>query len=158
MLDVVRLAARLPVPAVRLGCPVIEPTDEHIAAFDAAVDRELGYLHRPQAEVLRVGLAAVLAIVERDWNMQPRPEGSLFPPKRREHPPWTAGAPHLPGCPCVHCAVVRPRPQWPPGRGGQHPHYCVGCSDGEAAGPGCGDCRSTGMDQTPWPTCKECAS
>lgn len=47
-------------------CPVIEPTDEMIAAFDRAVDEQLGYLHRPQAEVLRVGLAAVLAVVERD--------------------------------------------------------------------------------------------
>jgi hypothetical protein len=51
---------------------VIEPTDDMISAFDEAVDRELGYLHRPQAEVLRVGLAAVLAIVERDYDVTPK--------------------------------------------------------------------------------------
>lgn len=49
------------------------------------------------------------------------------------------------------------KPKWPSGRGGQHPHFCVSCSDGETAGPGCINCRSTGMDQTPWPDCEECA-
>jgi hypothetical protein len=106
---------------------VIEPTDEMIAAADRAIDEQLGYLHRPQAEVLRVIIAAVLAIVERDRCMEPR--GHVWHPLRRE---------------------------WPSGRGGKHPHYCVSCSDGEAAGPGCGNCRSTGYDQTPWPNCVGC--
>jgi len=48
--------------------------------------------------------------------------------------------------------------KWPSGRGGSHPHYCVSCSDGEVQGPGCDSCRSTGMDQTPWPRCEECRS
>lgn len=47
-------------------------------------------------------------------------------------------------------------PEWPNGRGGKHPHYCVTCSDGETQGPGCINCRSTGFDQTPWPNCQEC--
>lgn len=47
--------------------------------------------------------------------------------------------------------------RWPAGRGGSHPHFCVSCSDGQTAGLGCGNCRSTGMDQTPWPACQQCA-
>ena len=49
---------------------MIEPTDEMIAAFDRAVDEKLSYLHRPQAEVLRVGLAAVFALVERNYDVR----------------------------------------------------------------------------------------
>lgn len=77
---------------------------------------------------VREGLRSVLAIVERDRCMERR--GHVYHPLAR--------------------------PQWPSGRGGQHPHYCVSCSDGETAGPGCGNCRQTGMDQTPWPSCEGC--
>lgn len=31
----------------------------------------------------------------------------------------------------------------------RHLHICVSCSDGTAPGPGCINCRDTGMDQTP---------
>lgn len=107
---------------------MIDPTAEMvIAAWDAlpVSAQDAGLI---DLDDMRVVLAAVLAIVERDWNMQPRPDGS-----------------HL------H------RREWPSGRGGKHPHFCVSCSDGEVPGPGCDNCRSTGMDQTPWPTCEECA-
>lgn len=52
---------------------MIEPTAEMIAAFDQAVDRYHGRPYRPfQAEVMRDALAAVLAIVERDYTIRPR--------------------------------------------------------------------------------------
>jgi hypothetical protein len=73
-------------------------------------------------------LREILAVAARDRCMQPR--GHVYHPVRR----------------------------WPSGRGANHPHYCVSCSDGETQGPGCGNCRSTGMDQTPWPRCEECRS
>lgn len=60
-----------------------------------------------------------------------------------------------------YCVSPRPAwatPVWLLGRGGSHPHYCVSCSDGDAPGPGCGNCRQTGMDQTPWPRCEGCRS
>jgi hypothetical protein len=41
---------------------VIEVTDEMVATFDQGVDRETGYLSRPQAEVVRAGVSAVLAL------------------------------------------------------------------------------------------------
>jgi hypothetical protein len=50
----------------------------------------------------------------------------------------------------------KPPPQWPSGRGDQHPHYCVSCSDGTLAGRGCIHCRNTGMFQMPTPDCQEC--
>jgi hypothetical protein len=110
---------------------VIEPTDEMVEAYGRAVwstprsksDAETTRARR------RAGLAAVLAIVERDRCMQPR-----------------GHAQHVPR---------QPRPD---GRGSSHPHFCVTCSDGEAAGRGCINCRLTGMDQTPWPRCEECRS
>ncbi len=34
----------------------------------------------------------------------------------------------------------------------RHLHICVSCSDGTQPGPGCGNCRETGMDQTPCQT------
>lgn len=43
------------------------------------------------------------------------------------------------------------------GRGVLHPHYCLSCSDGEGKGAGCGNCRQTGFDQSPWPDCAGCA-
>jgi hypothetical protein len=110
---------------------VIEPTDEmRTTAYRTA--REWAVQHRhalPDDRMLDSALAAVLAIAARDRCMERR--GHVFHPLDRK---------------------------WPAGRGGSHPHYCVGCSDGEAPGPGCGDCRSTGMDQTPWPQCQECRS
>lgn len=42
----------------------IEITEAIISAFGAGVDRETGYLNRPKAEVVRAGLAAVLALPE----------------------------------------------------------------------------------------------
>jgi len=55
-------------------------------------------------------------------------------------------------------ADARPeaKPGWPTGRGGDHPHFCVSCSDGITQGPGCLNCRSTGFDQTPWAECQGC--
>jgi hypothetical protein len=73
------------------------------------------------------GLAAVFALVERDYCLEPPGHASRSP-----------------------------RPKWPLGRGGSHPHYCVSCSDGVDEGPGCMNCRWTGMDQTPWPNCEAC--
>lgn len=59
---------------------------------------------------------------------------------------------------CLQPRGHRPlrKPTWLPGRGANHPHYCVSCSDGETQGPGCINCRQTGMDQTPWPHCEGC--
>lgn len=67
---------------------MIEVTEEMIAAFDRAVDEKLGYLHRPQAEVLRVGLAAVLALVAETHCMEAR--GHVYHPLRRSpgEVPW----------------------------------------------------------------------
>jgi hypothetical protein len=53
---------------------------------------------------------------------------------------------------------VRPHRKPKPGRGVSHPHYCLSCSDGETKGAGCMNCRQTGFDQTPWPTCGGCVS
>lgn len=41
---------------------------------------------------------------------------------------------------------VNPRPR-------DHRHFCLVCSDGTERGPGCINCRETGMDQTP---CIDC--
>lgn len=109
---------------------MIEVTDEMVtAAAEVAEDemvrrlgRDLGTLHRD--DIIRAALKAALAIVERDWNMQPNPNAR----KSR------------------------------PGRGVNHPHYCLSCSNGEAKGPGCMNCRQTGFDQTPWPSCAGCPS
>lgn len=114
---------------------MIEPTDEMVtAAAEVAEEemirrlgRDLGTIHRD--DIIRAILKAGLAIVERDWCLERR--GHVYHPLAKR--------------------------QWPTGRGGSHPHFCVSCSDGETAGPGCGNCRSTGMDQTPWPSCGECA-
>jgi hypothetical protein len=120
---------------------VIEPTDEMERAYKRArkAVKEAAQVmncsehgmgdcpyHQVPGAARRAGLAAVLAIVERDRCLQPR--GHVFHPLRN----------------------------WPPGRGGSHPHYCVSCSTGAAPGAGCGNCRSTGMDQTPWPDCADC--
>lgn len=50
---------------------MIEVTDEMLAAFAEQQREPIPVRERP--ERLRAGLAAVLAIVERDWNMQPNP-------------------------------------------------------------------------------------
>jgi hypothetical protein len=71
---------------------VVEVTNEMVYAFAEAYSKAddgssktiLGGL----AE--RAGIAAVLAIVERDWNMQPRPAGSHLPPTG----PWTVPVDH----------------------------------------------------------------
>jgi len=39
--------------------------------------------------------------------------------------------------------------------GSDHRHFCLVCSDGNSPGPGCINCRQTGMDQTP---CLNCPS
>ncbi len=56
---------------------MIEPTDEMVYAFAGEPE-----ITGTDAHAISVGLAAVLAIVERDWNMQPRPDGSRLPPSR----------------------------------------------------------------------------
>jgi hypothetical protein len=89
---------------------------------------ELASWANGREEDVAEGLAAVLAIVARDRCLERR--GHVFHPLAKR--------------------------QWPSGRGALHPHFCVSCSDGETAGPGCGNCRSTGMDQTPWPDCEQC--
>lgn len=81
-------------------------------------------------ELMDARLLAVLAELSRDYCLQRK--GHVWNPSDR-----------------------RP-PQWPPGRGAKHPHYCVSCSNGETPGPGCINCRSTGYDQTPRPDCEEC--
>jgi hypothetical protein len=61
---------------------VIEPTDEMIDAFraafnQAATDRAAsGASFIEGSEITRAGLAAVLAIVERDYEVLPRPLGA----------------------------------------------------------------------------------
>jgi hypothetical protein len=58
---------------------VIEPTDEMLDAYDDAAREHpvgLGELRVPN---VREGLAAVLAIVERDYRIEPRPPWD---------PPW----------------------------------------------------------------------
>ena len=55
---------------------MIEPTDEMVAAFDSGYRTKDPHAVRPIPSV-RAGLAAVLAIVERDWNMQPNPNAPL---------------------------------------------------------------------------------
>jgi hypothetical protein len=75
---------------------------------------------------MEAAIGDVLAIVERDYDVQ-----------RRTSHGWPARV-------------------WPLNRGALHPHYCVSCSDGHAKGDGCINCRQTGYDQTPWPTCEGC--
>jgi hypothetical protein len=101
---------------------VIEPTDEMVQLVYEQID-----FWNHGDDGIREGLAAVLAIVERDRCMERR--GHVWHPLART---------------------------WPSRRGGSHPHYCVSCSDGEEQGPGCINCRSTGMDQSPWPDCEQC--
>lgn len=115
---------------------MIEPTTEMVRAFAAAadarcedlIDEGVTLTTLDEGTVIRAGLAAVLAIVERDRCME-----------RKGH-------------------VYHPLAKSKPGRGVNHPHYCVSCSNGETRGPGCMNCRQTGFDQTPWPTCEGCAS
>lgn len=38
-------------------------------------------------------------------------------------------------------------------RAAQHTHFCWSCSDGSAAGRGCGNCRQTGFEQSPCLNC-----
>jgi hypothetical protein len=110
---------------------VIEPTDEMRRAFEdafeAAAPTDGMRFKEDHLIQMDAGLAAVLTIVERDYCLQPPGHASRSP-----------------------------RPKWPLGRGGSHPHYCVSCSDGVDEGPGCMNCRWTGMDQTPWPNCEAC--
>lgn len=115
---------------------MIEPTDEMIRAYEAAAAEEFNWI---AVRGSRRGLAAVLAVVARDRCLAPA--GHVHVEPSVEDWDWTP-----------------PKREWPPGRGGKHPHYCVSCSDGEKAGPGCGICRSTGFDQTPWPNCGRCAT
>lgn len=77
-------------------------------------------------------IEALLAAVERDRCLEPRDH--VFHPLDRYRAPS----------------------KWPARRGALHPHFCVVCSDGEAKGPGCVNCRSTGFDQSPWPDCVPC--
>ena len=116
---------------------MIEPTDEMGDAFVQAsraywtvLDHDTGLGGLTVAEHYRAArlqaLTAVLALVERDYDVQ-----------RRMAHGWPARV-------------------WPLNRGALHPHYCVTCSDGHAMGPGCINCRQTGYDQTPWPNCQEC--
>lgn len=116
---------------------MIEPTDGMAnAGWDAlpVTVRESGEV---DLDDMKVALAAVLTIVERDYVIERRcPHGS--------HPARCG--------PCRFDAV-----KWPLNCGGMHPHYCVSCSDGHAKGDGCINCRQTGYDQTPWPNCAGCA-
>ncbi len=69
---------------------MIEVTDEMKAAFRAAQGQRAAELVSEGAplgahDILDRGLAAVLALVERDWNVQPRPK-------------W----PNVPRCPVVN--------------------------------------------------------
>jgi hypothetical protein len=120
---------------------VIEPTDEMVEAF-RAVEGTGGWGRNDPREAVRAGLAAVLAIVARDRCMEA--SGHDDPLRHVE--------------PSVEDWDWAPPKGWPSGRGGSHPHYCVSCSDGETQGPGCLNCRQTGMDQTPWPRCEGCRS
>jgi hypothetical protein len=105
---------------------VIEVTDEMREAFQVAAGWP-GPPWRFGPDVAN-GLAAVLALVERDYCLERK--GHAYHPLARSKP----------------------------GRGVNHPHYCLSCSSGEAKGPGCMNCRQTGFDQTPWPTCGGCSS
>lgn len=98
---------------------MIEVTNEMVRAFIqgycAADDDSPEVILGDKAE--RAGLAAVLAIAERDYQMTPR---SPYDPRLAAR----AADPHA--------------------------HACVTCSpDGVLPGPGCDNCRRTGMDQTP---------
>jgi hypothetical protein len=106
-----------------------------MAMIDPTDEMRAAFDQAPAADVgcycaicLNHRLAAVLAIVERDRCLKPR--GHVFHPLAK--PPRLSG------------------------RGVSHPHFCVSCSDGEKAGPGCANCRSTGFDQSPWPDCEQC--
>lgn len=108
---------------------MIEPTDEMVAVFRDAWMRSMQTdpsTDDPEAVADRAGLAAVLALVERDYCLERK--GHVYHPLTK------------------------------PGRGVNHPHFCLSCSNGETRGPGCINCRQTGFDQTPWPDCRECAS
>lgn len=136
---------------------MIEPTDEMLAAFLA--EARPSRLWADGDPDWRAGLAAVLAVVARDrcleaaghvWHPLARPVTDPCLCGADLGPPWDS-TPHQKGG--RGCRGAR---QWPSGRGGSHPHFCVSCSDGETAGPGCINCRQTGFDQTPWPDCPEC--
>jgi hypothetical protein len=93
----------------------LEPTDEMVAAFERFMTDVT-----PEVGQTRNALAAVLSIVARDRCMEAR--GHVYHPGARKHvepsvedwdwkpprPSWTEGAPHLPGCPCVHCGIAKP--------------------------------------------------
>lgn len=106
---------------------MIEPTDEMVQAFMRAASQTPVQVAGRELLNARAGVAAVLAILEREYCLERR--GHVYHPLSRK---------------------------WPLGRGGSHPHYCVSCSDGVDEGPGCMNCRWTGMDQTPWPDCEAC--
>lgn len=163
---------------------MIEPTDEMKAAFRAAQSQRAEELvaegallgaHAP--DILDRGLAAVLAIVERDhaaeltelraqlqlqwkrtteatarWRAEDPQARALVIPDLGALLQWLMDDADRA---CARADPVRGR-EWPSGRGGKHPHFCLSCSDGETQGPGCINCRSSGFDQTPWPNCQEC--
>jgi hypothetical protein len=107
---------------------VIEVTHEMVTAFMQAAQATPVQVAGRELLNARAGLAAVLALVEADYCLERK--GHVFHPLARSKP----------------------------GRGVNHPHYCLSCSDGEAKGPGCMNCRQTGFDQTPWPQCAGCAT
>lgn len=80
---------------------MIEPTDEMAEAGWAALPvsaQESGDIDLSDMSVV---LRAVLAIVERDWNMQPRPEGSRLPPTTAPSNPWAPIVDPCTGCGCA---------------------------------------------------------
>jgi hypothetical protein len=109
---------------------VIEVTHEMVTTFMQAAQATPVQVAGRELLNTRTGLAAVLALVERDYRIEPRPPWDEFGPLAKSKP----------------------------GRGVNHPHYCLSCSNGETKGPGCMNCRQTGFDQTPRPTCGGCAS
>jgi hypothetical protein len=84
---------------------VIEPTDEMLAAFLEAWDRENRIVNDCPGEYFeagardRAGLAAVLAIVERDFRVEPRPPWD---------PPWRCTKCGSPLRACVEVDCVDP--------------------------------------------------
>lgn len=87
---------------------MIEVTDEMANAGWDALPVSAQESGDTDLDDMKKVLAAALAIVERDWNMQPREAPAVGrPPTRRSPQPWTEGAPHQPDCPCMNCALKR---------------------------------------------------
>jgi hypothetical protein len=82
-----------------------EPIDEMIAAADQAIDRELGYLHRPQAEVLRVIIGAALAVFGRDRAVVDPADLRMVLAQRVMHCHEVPGRWDKDGSPCTECAA-----------------------------------------------------